>query len=235
MHGGSSSVCNECESGCCENACMHCDGCVSGGECESCNYGCEVKRGSDEWWAMQAESPVGARQVYKKGKLWPPFPRPTGEKNSAISTTPNYRSYPYVCQDRAYVKNIKVALQEEKGWQRLVTLYDYHFDEDTNQLTHSGMEQLVWILEEAPPERRNQIYIQKITRQDANMARVETVRNTLIELTGAESSEICIELKAGRNYARPALEIDTIRKAELSSMPEPRIQYTAPSTTSEDQ
>ncbi|QDU79911.1 hypothetical protein Pla110_16310 [Polystyrenella longa] len=236
MHGKSSnSVCTDCESGTCQNACMECESCIAGANCESCNYGCDVKKGSDEWWAMQAEAPVGSRQVYKKGKMWPPYPRPTGPKQqfSHKYHAAHYWPYPYVCQDRAYVRNV-MALQEDKGWQRLTTLFDYHFDEYTNELTHSGREQLIWILEEAPPKRRNQIYVQKIVGDGTNAARVETVRNALIELVGVESSGICIELKSGRNYGRPALEIDTIRKAEIESMPEPRINYTAPSTTEED-
>ncbi|MAT15340.1 MAG: hypothetical protein CMJ46_08735 [Planctomyces sp.] len=231
--GGGSSACNDSVSGGCEPEVC---GCEAGSSCEVCDAGCEIEKGSPEWWAMQAESPVGSRQVYKKGKLWPPYPRPTGPKQqfSHKYHAAHYWPYPYVCQDRAYVRNV-MALQEDNGWQRLTTLFDYHFDEHTNQLTHSGMEQLIWILEEAPEKRRHQIYVQKVVGQEANIARVEVVRTALIELAGAEASDICIELKAGRNYGRPALEIDTIRKAEISSMPEPRINYTAPSTTSEDQ
>lgn len=224
MHGVSTSTCHSCES-----CGMECE---AGANCEACCCGDDVKKGSPEWWAMQAESPVGARQVYKKGKLWPPFPRPTGPKQQFCHKyhAAHYWPYPYVCQDRAYVKQV-MALQEDKGWERLTTLFDHHFDENTHQLTHSGMEHLIWILEEAPSTRRHQIYVQKTIGAEANAARVEIVRSALIELAGAEAADICIDVRAGRNYGRPALEINTIREAEINSMPEPRINYTSPSTT----
>ncbi len=59
-------------------------------------------RGSDEWYAMHADDPVGERQVYKYGKLWPPFPRPTGPKQLAIHKyhAQKYWPMPYVCSDR---------------------------------------------------------------------------------------------------------------------------------------
>ncbi len=237
FHGASTdSSCTDCVSESCEPGCNECATCEAGGNCETCIKEEKIKRGSEEWWAIQAESPVGARQVYKKGKLWPPFPRPTGEKQqfSHKYHAAHYWPYPYACQDRAYVNNV-FDKQTDKGWVKLTTLFDHHFDEETNELTHAGYEQVVWILEEAPRKRAQKIYVQKLPQTEKNAVRVENVRNILIELAGQKANNIEIVLQAGRNYGRPAQEIDTIRKAELSSMPEPRIQYTAPSTTSSEE
>ena len=52
------------------------------GQCldERCTECYPVKRWSPEWYAAEAGEPVGARQKLKYGKMWPPYPRPTGKK-----------------------------------------------------------------------------------------------------------------------------------------------------------
>lgn len=215
----SSSGCNQC---CAEKG--HCEACSSGDYCG----GDHPKRGSDAWWAIQAQSPVGARQVCKKGKLWPPVPRPTGEKQQFCHRyhAAHYWPWPYICQDRAYVNNV-TDLQVSKGWMKKTTLFDHHFNVDSHELNHAGREHLLWILEEAPPERRS-VYVQKKADQGVNDVRMGNVKSTMIELAGHQCASVPVSLRSGRYYGRPAVEIDTIRKAELGSMPEPRINYKTP-------
>ena len=54
--------------------------------------------GSDQWWAEKAALPVGTRQKCWKGKLWPPYPRPTGPKQqfTHLYHAAHYWPYPYV-------------------------------------------------------------------------------------------------------------------------------------------
>ena len=73
--------------------------------------------GSAQWWTERAQAPPGARNVCHKGKMWPVRPRPTGEKQQFTHAyhSQHYWPLPYVCQDRAYVKNISDIIEETAG------------------------------------------------------------------------------------------------------------------------
>jgi hypothetical protein len=192
--------------------------CENGGECKP------PKRYSDEWYAMAADRPVGSRQWHKKGKLWPPYPRPTGEQQefSHRYHAAHYWPYPYFCQDRRVVREM-AAHHAAKGWMNTTTLYDYHFDPVTHELDHSGRLQLRWILENAAPQHRV-IWVQAGYSKAISDTRVGLVRAETIEMVG-DSHIPPIMLRVVTPHGRPALEIDAIRQAEIASMPEPRVEY----------
>lgn len=184
-------------------------------------------RGSDEWYAMHADDPVGERQVYKYGKLWPPQPRPTGPKQLAIHKyhTQKYWPMPYVCSDRQAVYSVWNS-QAENGWQSITTMYDYHFDPQTNELNHSGQRHLQWILLNAPPERRR-VSVQASTEQAINQARVSNVQMAAAAISGsAPLSEIT--LRNAFPAGRPAEEVQWLHEQQLELRTPPQIQYTAP-------
>ena len=91
------------------------------------------------WYADRASDPVGSRQRLIKGKFWPPTPRPTGRSQipSHRYHSAHYWPYPYKCEDRAFVRQVSNS-QISNGWVMATTLYSYHFNPDTNQLTRSG-------------------------------------------------------------------------------------------------
>jgi hypothetical protein len=183
-------------------------------------------RWSDEWYAERSGDLVGARQEFKHGKLWPPYPRPTGEEQefSHRYHASHYWPWPYNCQDQAYVRNI-TAMHVENGWINETTLYEYHFHEEIHELNHAGQMQLRWILENAP-EHHRVVFVQAGLGPHATQARLAAVRNNAVALIGEENLPPIIQ-RVATPYGRPALEVNRIRQAEIGSMPVPRIQYEA--------
>ena len=175
---------------------------------------------------MKADSPVGARQVYKKGKLWPPYPRPTGEQQEMSHRfhSAHYWPFPYICDDRQSVNNV-TQLQVNNGWTNQTTLWSHHFDEN-NALNKAGRLYLEWILNYAPEQYRA-VWIQKSSNPETNQMRMASVQTTAAEILGNGVAPPTIALRTAEATGRPALEIDTIRKAELGSMPPPRVAYEA--------
>ena len=172
--------------------------------------------------AEKADRPVGARQKFKYGKMWPPWHRPTGPQQTCMHRYHNahYWPHPYICQDRSYVRTVS-HLQTVNGWMEETTLWGYHFEEEIPEVTDSGRLKLRWILENAPPEFQT-VHVQNGPTHAISQARMEIVRRTLIEMVG-EPGLPPIVARTGTSLGRPALEVDAIRRAELQSMPEPRI------------
>jgi len=175
-----------------------------------------------DWYARRALDPVGSRQRYIKGKMWPPYPRPEG-----LSMLPSHRfhaahywPHPYVCQDRASVREF-LGVQENAGWVNQTTLYDYHFDDDTQLLNRSGVLHLKWILRSAPAEHRI-LYVQTTDAAKASELRLTSVRGVTEELVGLENLPPVIP-RVTSPIGRSALEVDGIQRGDMSSQPVPRI------------
>lgn len=181
------------------------------------------RRYSDEWWAQEAEKPVGARQVEHHGKLWPPYPRPAddgGQQCCHEYYASHYWPYPYICEDRSYVRNLQQT-QINNGWINETTLYSYYFNEETNELTDSGKHHLRWILENAPPEHR-MVWVQTAPTKEITQAQLAVVRAAAITMVGEEGLP-GISSRVTSPTGRPALEVDAIRRLEIQTIPEPRI------------
>jgi len=175
-----------------------------------------------DWYARRALDPVGSRQRYVKGKMWPPYPRPEGLSMIPAHRfhTAHYWPYPYVCQDRASVREF-VSAQEDAGWVNQTTLYEYHFDKDTQLLNRSGTLHLKWILRAAPAKRRI-LYVQTADASQATDLRMTSVRGITEELVGLENLPPVIP-RVTAPIGRSALEIDGIQRSDMSSQPVPRI------------
>lgn len=184
----------------------------------------QSRHNQEEWWSQKASLPVGARQVYKKGKMWPPYPRPTGEEQQAshVYHANHYWPHPYACDDRKYVETI-FETHAANGWVEATTLYDYHFDRDHDELTHNGREQLDWILKHVPKNRRI-AFIEQLPGVEVNQARMQNVQMVAAEIAG-EPNVPPIMLRLTSPYGRPAGEIDAIRRKEIESLRAPRISY----------
>ena len=173
-------------------------------------------------YAERACDPIGARQVTKKGKQWPPYPRPTGPANlpSHLYHSAHYWPYPYTCQDREYVRSLSGA-QTSNGWVTMTTLYDYHFDPDTHHLNASGRMQVRWILENAPARHRY-AFVQMGIDQATSDVRLAAVKNEAIVLVGEEQAPPVL-LRITSPLGRPAEEVDAIRRKERETIVNPRI------------
>lgn len=182
-------------------------------------------RGSEEWYAMHANDPIGERRVYKYGKFWPPQPRPVGPNQLFMHKyhTQKYWPMPYVCADRDAVTSVWNA-QADNGWQMITTLYEYHFDPETNSLNHSGKQHLQWILQSAPPERRR-ISVQASNDPAINQLRVSNVQVAAAAVPGS-SPVSDIALRVTHSVGRPAEEVNWIFDQQQSLRTPPQIQYT---------
>jgi len=175
----------------------------------------------EAYYAERAAEPIGARQVEKHGKLWPPYPRPTGPANlpSHLYHAAHYWPHPYTCQDRDYVRSISAA-QTSNGWVTMTTLYDYHFD-DSQKLNDSGRMQLRWILENAPTQHRY-AFVQAGIDNATSQTRLEAVKSEATQLVGADQVPPVL-VRVTSPLGRPAEEVDSIRRKERESILKPRI------------
>lgn len=194
-------------------------GCATGPACF--HDGCGPEPGSPEWWSQQANSPSGVRSTCHKGKVWPARHRPTGERQQFSHTyhSAHYWPLPYVCQDRAYVKEI-IGNQQRNGWQQSTTLDNRFFDEN-HQLNGPGEAKLLNIIEITPAAYRT-VYVQETRLPEIDNIRLSNTQQRVMELTQGQEG-IGVELRKGRTYSRPASEVKIINDLYKSSIPSPRL------------
>ncbi len=182
---------------------------------------------SDDYYDYYSNQPVGTRQVWRYGKLWPPFPRPTGNKLPWKQRyhAAHYWPYPYMCQDREVVRTF-IQTHVDNGWILQTTLYDYHFNEETSELNQAGVTHLRWILGNAPEQYRT-CWVQTGPTPAISELRVASVQAAAAEMVGPENIPQ-VALRADSPNGLPAQHIDTQYRKYLSTMREPRIQYEPP-------
>lgn len=190
-----------------------------------------MKKYSPEWWSYASSLPVGSRQNYRKGKLWPPQPRPTDPQQpySHQFHAAHFWPHPYNEQDQCIVRVFEEA-QIAQGWKKATTLYDYHFDPETQQLTRSGRQQLLWIIQHAHEHRRI-TYVQLSTERHVNEARLASVKQSLMDMVGNTDS-MTVLLDATSPVFRPAHEVDLYQKAWVEGMIPPHIPYSVDGNSS---
>ena len=176
---------------------------------------------SEEWYRMRANDPPGVRQVEKHGKLWPPFPRPVGRKQTFKHAYhhAHYWPYPYNDDDRSYVSNL-LNQQTTAGWVNATTMHDYYFNSDTQQLNEAGQNQVLWITASVPAQYRS-IYVSQGASVEMGQLRL-TETEQFLRRSGVQdipSMSLRQEFFAGR----PANEVDRLRVLELQSIPSPRL------------
>jgi hypothetical protein len=176
------------------------------------------------WYQMRAQEPVGARQVEWNGQLWPPYARPVGPTMacSNIYHAEHYWPWPYTCTDRRLVLDM-ARMQEANGWLTETTLYDYHFHAETNELTVPGKLQLKWILENVPSSYRA-VWVQQAEDPAISEQRLNSVRIVAARLA-SQGSLPTIAFRPATAPGRPAIEVDTVRRKELESIPSPRVAF----------
>lgn len=117
------------------------------------------------------------------------------------------------------MRNI-IGIQETNGWQQQTTMYDRHFDQD-HLMTKPGELHLIDILEVTPSAYRT-VYVQSTYNPEIDNARVAHVQQTIAELTGGTESPT-VMVRRGRDYSRPASEVQAINELYDSSIPTPRL------------
>lgn len=177
-----------------------------------------------EFLYPQYDSLPGSRVSYHAGKQWPLEPRPCAPSEPFIHRyhTAHYWPDPYRWQDRSSVR-AHIAGQTAAGWMTNTTLYEQHFDPDTQELNDSGRVHLKWILMFAPPQRRNP-WVQMGDSAEISQTRLASVQSAAAAMVGNCAPQIM--LRACQPYGASAHEVDLVRRAYLASMPDPRISYT---------
>ena len=178
--------------------------------------------GSDEWWAEKALLPPGQRQKCKKGKIWPASPRSTEPEQpyAHIYHSQHYWPLPYVCQDRQAVRDM-IDMQVSLGWQEETTIYNRHFDANTNMLTRAGELHLELIVYVVPQERRA-VYVQSTHNSEMDAVRLEIV-NTAFSALSVGDTHIPITIRECQEQSRAALEVQAINSMYNSTSPSPRL------------
>lgn len=182
-----------------------------------------LRRFSEDYQEEHAGLPIGARQKCKHGKLWPPFPRPAGEEPSGIHNmhAAVYWPWPYMCQDRQSVNEF-IQTTTDNGWVEQTSLYHYHFEEETGQLTAAGLSHLQWILQSVPPQYRT-VYVETGLNAVGEQ-RVNTVQLAAASMVGNENVPPIL-LHTNSPLGTPAQQIDLQYRSWMNTLPEPRIQY----------
>lgn len=183
-------------------------------------------RGTPEFYEWRSTDPVGARQEYKYGKLWPPRPRPVGRKQLAVHKyhAAHYWPYPYSCQDKASV-NIVANTQVANGWLAATTFHEFHFDPETNELNSSGQRHLQWLLTDVPPQFR-QAYVSAPPDAEVVDRRIASIQSQAQMMAGGDA-ELPVMLRASTPHRRPAHEIQMIHEGRIQSMLPPTIPYSS--------
>lgn len=184
-----------------------------------------VRRGSAEWYELHAESPPGARQKYRYGKMWPVQARPCGPSQTCVQKyhTAHYWPHPYNIQDRSSVRSV-YQMQVANGWQTATTFYSYHFDESTHELNSAGMQHLAWLVTHVPAQHR-QAYLAITANADQHSAHMLNLEESLARTTG-EQGAIPVIPRAADPLGRPATEVQGILTGAAAGALPPVITYT---------
>ncbi len=179
--------------------------------------------GDAEFWYPKYDSLPGSRVHYHSGKQWPLEPRPCAPSEPCVHRyhTAHYWPDPYRWQDRGSVR-AHFAAQADAGWLTSTTLYDQHFDAETQTLNDSGRVHLKWILLFAPPQRRLP-WVQAGEGAEVNQARLDSAQAEAVALIGPNAPRICVRIC--QPYGGSAQEVDLIRRSYLESLPVPRIGF----------
>jgi hypothetical protein len=183
-----------------------------------------LSAGDSEFWYPECNSLPGVRASCHCGKQWPYDPRPCGPDEPCVHRyhTAHYWPDPYRGQDRGSVR-AHIAAQVAAGWTTNTTLYDQHFDPETQELNDSGRVHLKWILLYAPPQRRIP-WVQAGESPQMSQMRLANVQSVATMMAGSTCPQIM--LRIAQPYGASAQEIDLVRRAYLGSIPDPRISYT---------
>ena len=186
-------------------------------------------RGSREYYEMRAGEPIGERQRYKAGKLWPPDARPAGDHLPWLHRyhAAHYWPHPYDEMDRMNVHAI-VNAHVITGWHSACTLYDYHFDPASQTLNSSGRAHLQWILLNVPAEHRQALVASSVSSQ-MNAQRLSHVESAIAGYIG-DANSMPVVLRMAIPHGRPAWEVDSIHDGRMDSMLAPAIEYTSVGT-----
>ena len=116
------------------------------------------------------------------------------------------------------------------GWRRQNLLGNYHFSEDTNELTQAGKLKVNWILSQAPVHRRG-VFVQRGENVDQTAARVGAVHDMAANISPSVGT---VEVNDTHIVAegRTAGAVDNLFVSFKANQPPPVLQSKSGSSTS---
>ena len=189
-----------------------------------------LRRGTPEYYSARAGDPVGSRQKFMYGKVWPVSPRPAGPEQLPIHRyhAAHYWPYPYQCMDRQSVRTV-IDLQAANGWEAGTTFYDYHFDPLTHELNSAGQEHLVWLATQVP-ERYRQAFVASAADPAKSTVRIMSVEQALSQINNGNQA-IPVTPRNVDSLGRPSMEVQKILTSAAESAPKPVINYIGAGTS----
>ncbi|MFV0442743.1 MAG: hypothetical protein ACK5Q5_04130 [Planctomycetaceae bacterium] len=178
------------------------------------------RRGTAEWYEIHSGDPVGQRQRFKFGKSWPAgVSRPIGEPAPLVHKFHHNVAWPhpYVDMDRQSIKQVE-QMQVANGWEQSTTLYDYHFEPETNELNSSGRKHLMWIATSVPPEFRVVFVQQSLLIPESNPVRISSVQSAL----ASAQMQLPVMPRIATPPGTPAVDVDAVfqyRRDNLTPSP----------------
>lgn len=173
------------------------------------------------WFKSEEQTLPGARQKYHSGKHWPPDARPCGPCEPFVHQyhTAHYWPDPYRYQDRGLVRGV-LATQVNNGWTSATTLYEQHFDPETNQLNEAGRLHLRWIMLHTPADRRV-AWVAAGNSEAVTQTRLSNAQSEAAVIGGPGCAPVMV--RVCQNYGRSAHDVDLINRSYLESVPKPRL------------
>lgn len=171
----------------------------------------------------------GVRVECHSGKVWPPYEaRLSGCPEPIIHRyhTAHYWPDPYRWNDRS---SVRAHLESARGagWMTATTLYEQHFDPNTNELNEAGRMHIRWIMLHVPANRRA-TWVQAGDTAQVSQARLASVQVAANRVFGNDCPAVM--LRVCEPYGASAQEVDLVRRAYLSSWPVPRLPVKASGT-----
>jgi len=109
----------------------------------------------------------------------------------------------------------------QTGWKRQNLIADPYFQEDGKTLTDSGKRQSKWILTQAPVQHRT-IFVKEGDNASVTEARVKAVSEAAVSFVGPDQ-KVDIRITNIDPPGWPAEYVDTVERAYLKTMPDPRL------------
>jgi hypothetical protein len=113
------------------------------------------------------------------------------------------------------------AIQTANGWRRQNLLSDYHFQDNSQQLTLAGESKLRYILTQMPQSRRT-VFVQQGLSNDITDARMRAVHRASSQVVPDGMVANVVESNLP-NDGWPAEDIDAVTRKFNSSRPDPRL------------
>ena len=188
--------------------------------CRSCRRG-RTRWHSKEWYEERAGDPPGTRQVYKHGKLWPPFARPQGKHLTFWHKYYNVHYWPTRTTARTANTStaFPAAIEQWLGIRHHAARLPFR---PGNQPPEFGRRKPLDVESDAGPGAVcRTTFVSPGGSEQVGQFRMAAVQESAREICGDTVPPII--LKNDMFLGRPAIEIDTLRRLELQSIPQPRL------------